>query len=91
MKKKTLGVLALMAVPLILVSCTHKPYHPDKGDHEWVVDHRQCETWVREGIRADPDTYDNFDEMKMIKKCMREKGWRWERTGLFNPKQETSP
>ena len=54
----------------------------------YTTDHEACEVWVREGIRDDPDTYDNFDEMRLIRKCMKDKGWQWERTEWFKPRQE---
>ena len=85
MKNKTEWfVFAVLVMSLALVSCTHKPYHPTKTDREWTIDHEACEVSVRDGIRSEPDTYDDLDEMKMIKNCMKEKGWEWERTGLFD-------
>ena len=75
---------------LLTTSCTHKMVHPSKGDREWTIDHEACETWAREGIRDDPDTYDNFDEMKLINSCMKQKGWEWERTDLFNFKKSST-
>ena len=88
MKNHIIG-LSLMALTISMVSasCTHKPYHPTKSDREWSIDHEACEVWVREGIRDEPDTYDNFDEMRLIRQCMKDKGWQWERTDLFNFKQ----
>lgn len=77
-----------LAVPLLIGGCTHKPVHPTKSDREWAADHSACEKWAREGIRTDPDTYDNLDEMKMIKSCMKTKGWTWERTQWFKSKTE---
>jgi hypothetical protein len=85
-KKVRLSILALVVL-MVSASCTHKPYHPTKSDREWSIDHEACEAWVREGIRDEPDTYDNFDEMRLIRQCMKDKGWQWERTDLFNFKQ----
>lgn len=76
--------IVALAVSLFLTSCTHKPFHPTKSEREWNMDHEVCEVWVREGIRDDPDTYDNFDEMRLIRQCMKDKGWQWERTSLFD-------
>jgi len=91
MKKRLIVLLfALLAILSFSASCTHKPYHPDKTDREWTIDHDACERWVREGIRDEPDTYDNFDEMRLIRQCMKNKGWQWERTEWFKPKQEPS-
>lgn len=88
MKSKIIGLsLVAVAVWMVSVSCTHKPYHPTKSEREWTIDHEACEVWVREGIRDEPDTYDNFDEMRLIRRCMKEKGWQWERTDLFNFKK----
>ncbi|GAB6907190.1 hypothetical protein JCM12296A_30270 [Desulfosarcina cetonica] len=66
-----------------LLACTHRPYHPDKPDRAWASDHADCEVAVRTEIRDEPAAYDQFDEMKMIKACMKEKGWRWERASWF--------
>lgn len=77
-----------LAVLLIAGACTHKPVHPTKSDRDWAVDHKACEKWAREGIRDEPDTYDNMDEMKMIKSCMKQKGWSWERSDWFKLNQK---
>lgn len=88
MKNKFLKFLILaVAVSMISTSCTYKPYHPTKSEREWTTDHEACEVWVREGIRDEPDTYDNFDEMRLIHQCMKDKGWQWERADLFNFKK----
>jgi hypothetical protein len=81
-----LEIIVAAAVLALTVSCTHKPYHPHKSDREWAIDHAACERWAREGVRDDPDTYDAMDEMKMIRHCMNQKGWRWKRTDLFKPR-----
>jgi len=81
MESMTVRTIAVTAVLLALISaCTHKPFHPHKTDREWTADNQACEQWVREGIRDEPDTYDNFDEMRLIRRCMKDKGWQWERT-----------
>jgi hypothetical protein len=88
MKIRTLWLaLPVSAMLLFPASCTHKPYHPTKSEREWSIDHESCEVWVREGIRDDPDTYDAFDEMRLIRQCMKDKGWQWERTDLFKFKK----
>jgi hypothetical protein len=84
MKKRRWFLFLVLSMSLFLGSCTHKPYHPTKSEREWTVDNEDCQQSVREGIRDEPDTYDNFDEMRLINQCMRDKGWRWERTDLFN-------
>ena len=85
MKNKRLWFSFLvLAISLFSVSCTHKPYHPTKSEREWTIEHEACEAWVREGIRDEPDTYDNFDEMRLIRQCMKDQGWQWERTDLFD-------
>jgi hypothetical protein len=92
MQNRTIWIvfLALAVVLLSVSSCTHKPVHPDKSEQAWAYDHEACEKWVREGIRDEPDTYDNFDEMRLIRQCMKNKGWRWERTNLFDFKEENA-
>lgn len=88
MKNKRLWFSFLvLAISLCLGSCTHKPHHPTKSEREWPIDNEDCQQSVREGIRDEPDTYDNFDEMRLINECMRDKGWMWERTGLFDFKK----
>ena len=82
-------LLLVLVMSMVSTSCTHKPYHPTKSEREWTIDHEVCEAWVREGIRDDPDTYDHFDEMRIIRECMKRKGWQWERTSLFNFSKET--
>ena len=85
MKKKIVWLSCLtLAISLASASCTHQPYHPTKSEREWAIDNEACQVWVREGIRDDPDTYDDFDEMRLIRQCMKDKGWRWERTDLYN-------
>ena len=89
-----INIISLTAVALLLLlpigACTHKPVHPTKSDREWAADHKACETWAREMVRDEPDSYDNLDEMKMIKSCMQQKGWTWERNDWFKFKKETS-
>jgi hypothetical protein len=88
MQNRIKGLTILVVVmSMAAAACTHRPYHPNKTDREWVVDHEACEVWVREDIRDEPDTYDEFDEMRLIRQCMKDKGWEWQRTGLFNFKQ----
>jgi hypothetical protein len=77
-------MLTALGISMLWVSCTHQAYHPTKSDREWTIDHQACEVWVREGIRDEPDTYDSFDEMRLIRTCMKDKGWQWERTSRFN-------
>jgi hypothetical protein len=79
---------AALTIPLLFGACTHKPVHPTKTEREWAIDHKACEVWAREGIRDEPDTYDSMDEMKMIKSCMKQKGWTWERSDWFRLKKE---
>lgn len=87
-----INIILLLCMALFLMlfigACTHKPVHPTKSDRQWASDHSDCEKWVRDLIRDEPDIYDNLDEMKMIKSCMKQKGWRWERADWFNLKKE---
>lgn len=87
MKKRALLYL-FAAAALMTAACTHRPYHPTKSDRQWAVDHEECEKSVLTEIREEPAGYDEFDEMKMIKACMKAKGWRWKRTGLFRSRAE---
>ena len=83
-------VVVVLAVCSMMSACTHKPYHPFKDDREWADDHAACEKYVREGIRDNPITYNAFDEMRLIKECMKSKGWKWERTSLLDFNQDQS-
>lgn len=76
--------LAVFGAAVFPSSCTHKPYHATKHEKEWTIDHQACERSVRDVIREEPYTYDQFDEMRMIDACMKDQGWQWERTALFN-------
>jgi hypothetical protein len=78
----------IVMTSMMMMACIQRPFHPTKSEREWTSDHQACERSVREGIRDDPDTYDNFDEMRLIRQCMRDKGWRWERTSLFDFNRE---
>ena len=88
--KKTILLWPLMVLALLFFvgACTHKPVHPTKSDRQWAADHSACEKSVRDLIRDDPDSYDNLDEMKMIKSCMKQKGWTWERADWLKFKKE---
>jgi hypothetical protein len=84
MRVRRIGLLAItLALPVFIGACTHKPVHATKSEREWAVDHDACEKWARDIIRDAPDSYDYLDEMKMIKSCMQQKGWTWERTHWF--------
>lgn len=87
MKIKMIWPVLVAAACLGFVACTHRPYHPDKPDRAWASDHADCEVAVRTELRNEPAaTYDQYDEMKLIKACMKAKGWRWERAAWFRPK-----
>ena len=89
MKRQTGRFLLIAAVAVgLAASCTHKPYHPDKSDRQWAADNADCEKSVREGVRDEPYAYDMFDEMRLIRRCMQEKGWQWERTDWFRSIQK---
>jgi hypothetical protein len=77
-------LLPVLAISLLSAACTYKPVHPNKTDREWTSDNEDCQQSVREALRDEPDTYDNFDEMRLINQCMKAKGWQWERTNLIN-------
>jgi hypothetical protein len=68
-------LLLSLSLFLLAMGCSHKLQHPTKPRSEWANDHAECEKEVREFIRFSPDAYDVLDEMNMIKRCMKEKGW----------------
>jgi len=75
MKKRFLLVCLLSAI-LIAAGCRTGTWHPSKDSSEWGKDHAECEKIIRDGVRANPQSYDTMDEMKLIKSCMEKKGWR---------------
>lgn len=83
-------LIIVSAATVMAAACTHRPYHPTKSDREWATDHKACEISVRTEIRdaEAPSTYDAMDEMRMIKACMKTKGWRWKRTELFKSRKD---
>ena len=80
-------IVSLMLVTMLaLAGCVTGTYHPTKPRSEWGNDHRDCERQVRKLAREDPYFYgENRDmhfgmnhhteEQRMIKECMRRKGW----------------
>ena len=80
-------IIFLIIVSLLAVAgCATGTYHPTKPRSEWVNDHKDCEREVRGIVRDEPDLYgenvdQNFvvnygtEEQRMIKECMRRKGW----------------
>lgn len=73
--KKTLWLLSLVVL-LLVTGCSGKWHHPTKIRSEWGPDHSDCERIVRESIREAPDAYSAIDELKLIKTCMKKKGWK---------------
>jgi hypothetical protein len=89
MKKPSIWLsFVIVMASMTMMACIQRPVHPTKSQREWVSDHAACEKSVRADIRVDPDTYDNFDEMRLIRQCMRDKGWHWEWTSLFDFNRE---
>ena len=84
MKKNAATLMLIMA--FMVTGCATGTYHPTKPRSEWANDHRDCERRVRAIVREDPDMYDTEvdrdfvmnnrpEEQRMIKECMRRKGW----------------
>ena len=83
---KKIAFTLIIAMLLIFSGCATGTYHPTKPRSEWGNDHRDCERKVRDIVREDPAMYDveidrdfapNYrsGEQRMIKECMRRKGW----------------
>lgn len=82
-------MLILATGLFFLCSCTHRPYHPEKPDSAWGADHESCELSVHKTIQEEPtNVYDEYDEIRLVKECMKAKGWQWKRTGLFKSRKE---
>ncbi|MDL2269554.1 hypothetical protein LJC71_05240 [Desulfosarcina sp. OttesenSCG-928-A07] len=91
MKKFSLLWTLLAAGMICTVSCAYKPYpyHPTKPDSAWTTDHAECEKAVQKTIQEEGTyVYDGYDEIRLVKLCMREKGWQWKRTESSQAKQE---
>lgn len=82
---KLITIIALL-MALAVAGCATGTYHPTKPRSEWAKDHKDCERKVRDITREDPDLYgedpdqqfitnNRSDEQRMIKECMRRKGW----------------
>ena len=82
---KIITITALLFA-LAVAGCATGTYHPTKPRSEWAKDHKDCERRVRDITREDPDLYGEdvdkqfitnkrSDEQRMIKECMRRKGW----------------
>ena len=82
---KFITIIALL-MALAVAGCATGTYHPTKPRSEWAKDHKDCERKVRDITREDPDLYgedvdqqfitnNRSDEQRMIKECMRRKGW----------------
>jgi len=82
---KIFTILMLITV-LAIAGCATGTYHPTKPRSEWAKAHRDCERQVRDIIREEPDLYgedidqqlitnNRSEEQRMIKECMRRKGW----------------
>jgi hypothetical protein len=69
-------ILSCLVFVFITAGCGYNLKHPTKPRSEWGKDHAECERWVRESIRENPDTYSAMDEMVLIKTCMKKKGWK---------------
>jgi hypothetical protein len=78
--------LLVLITTLAVAGCATGTYHPTKPRSEWANDHKDCERKVRDIVREEPDIYgENEDrsyimnyhseEQRMIKECMRRKGW----------------
>ena len=78
--------ILMLITALAAAGCATGTYHPTKPRSEWANDHRDCERQARDIAREEPDLYgedvdQNFvmnyrtEEQRMIKECMRRKGW----------------
>jgi len=68
-------LLLILGIYMLTIGCIGKWQHPTKSRSEWGKDHAECERLVRESIRESPDTYGLDNEIVLIKKCMKLKGW----------------
>ncbi|MEK6193623.1 MAG: hypothetical protein N2F24_05275 [Deltaproteobacteria bacterium] len=83
--RKYITILVLITA-LAIAGCATGTYHPTKPRSEWANDHKDCERKARDIAREEPDLYGedvdrdfvvNYrsDEQRMVKDCMRRKGW----------------
>lgn len=67
----------LLGILMLLLSGCDRPFqHPTKSWDAWSDDHTRCEQMVREALRGSADATDHMLEVRLINKCMKEKGWR---------------
>jgi hypothetical protein len=72
-----LGIIGMAAV--VAAGCVQRMEHPTKPSSQWAADHAECEREIRHFILDSSDRFDIQDEMTMIRKCMRDNGWRIKR------------
>ena len=76
----------MLITTLAVAGCATGTYHPTKPRSEWANDHKDCERQARDIAREETDLYgedvdQNFvhnyrtEEQRMVKECMRRKGW----------------
>ncbi len=68
-------ILLILAIFILANGCSGRWQHSTKPQSEWGKDHAECERMVRESIREAPDTYGLSNEIVLIRKCMKLKGW----------------
>ena len=79
-------LILMLFTALAVTGCPTGTYHPTKPRSEWANDHKDCERQARKIARDEPDLYGedvdqtfgmNYrtEEQRMIKECMRRKGW----------------
>jgi hypothetical protein len=76
MKSLKCFILLLSTLLLLLSGCDRPFQHPTKSWDDWSDDHSRCEQMVRESLRGTADATDHMLEVRLINKCMKEKGWR---------------
>ena len=81
---RSIGPVAILAMAAILMlmlgGCGVRYYSPDKLDKDWQPDYENCERSVRDEVRKSPDGMTELEEGKLITNCMRQKGWKQQRT-----------
>jgi hypothetical protein len=66
-----------MVLALLAGGCAKRYYHPNKPQSAWVQDHKDCETMARGAARQHEEATNTVDEMKLIRKFMKKKGWEY--------------
>jgi hypothetical protein len=68
--------ISLLTFFLFAGGCIGPTKHPTKPKSEWGKDQADCERIVKDLYRNPDARYDHIHQIKVMKRCMKKKGWR---------------